>query len=921
MVAILMAPRVVAQQPAFLTNGLVAYYPFNGNANDESENKNHGIAKDILPGSNRFGLQNSSCYFNGETSFVDCGNNKSLNFGKSDFTISAWIRCDGLQGDKYIVSKYNGVSGPSYGVGTHGNNNLYSFIWGNVGLYTELKSQTSIGQDKWHQITFVFNRASKLFTYIDGLVVGDVDISSDKESVIENQVSLLIGSVNGTQFFRGDIDDVRIYNRALTDSEAKALFDYDMASPPTVSTVSIISQPANISTDLAKDVYFSITASNALSFQWFKDAKPLPNATNSTLFLTKARPAMIGDYYAVASDAHSTATSSVVSLTINGVDAGIWKGLVAYYPFNNSLQDESVFGNDAKTITGRETFNSDGDKQFILISPNYSLKIPKSQQIVTKNKFTLQIRFKKVPTTPSTFSLIGVSSIGDINYMIYGLGDSIRPHSNIKYCDVLIKNPKDWCDLVYSCDASDGKLIVYQQGEKIGISSLYDYTGPITGGTVDLFLGKEVRDGGFPPFQGYVDSVRIFNRVLSDSEVKNMHLFDSGINELNLTNNVSIINHPKDILVDIDGGVKFSVTATNALTYQWFKDRIPLLGETNSDLLMDKATPNMVGEYFAIAQSDNSVSTSSVATLNIKGVDYSMWRGLVGWFPFSGDLSNRAYKINSRISVSGDSVEYSQNRFNIPNYALRVLNKTNVNVNQVLMSDIPVNFYKSGTISLWIRRSAPYHIDGGDWAQRWFEIRNTGTSEPIASILSVQNELAWEPYGSNPWARTGIGVVDINKWHHYVVTSSGGLLKYYLDGRSVGEKRYDFDSLDLVTLVFGAYPRYVDQSLRVYDLVYSDAKIWNHVLTDDDVSRAYSLENRLPLPIVFNSPSNQDLVVGQTLTLSGVVIGDDVCFRWQKDGVDLFDGDRVLGAAKQSLLIKNVSLQDSGIYKLVARRC
>jgi len=60
----------MAQTQSFLTNGLVAYYPFNGNANDASGNGNNGVAYNVAYGQNRFGVAGAAAAFNGSSSFV-----------------------------------------------------------------------------------------------------------------------------------------------------------------------------------------------------------------------------------------------------------------------------------------------------------------------------------------------------------------------------------------------------------------------------------------------------------------------------------------------------------------------------------------------------------------------------------------------------------------------------------------------------------------------------------------------------------------------------------------------------------------------------------------------------------------------------------------------------------------------------------
>ena len=92
--AILMAPRVVAQQPAFLTNGLVAYYPFNGNANDESGNGLNGTiynSSNVLDSEGRFGTARSSFRFTDRINVIPptiWGN--GINIANSSHSIAFW---------------------------------------------------------------------------------------------------------------------------------------------------------------------------------------------------------------------------------------------------------------------------------------------------------------------------------------------------------------------------------------------------------------------------------------------------------------------------------------------------------------------------------------------------------------------------------------------------------------------------------------------------------------------------------------------------------------------------------------------------------------------------------------------------------------------------------------------------------------
>jgi len=74
------------------TDSLVAYYPFNGNANDESGNGNNGIVNGATLTADRFGNANSAYSFDGVSNYIEVADNSTLNFGTNDFSISMWLK-------------------------------------------------------------------------------------------------------------------------------------------------------------------------------------------------------------------------------------------------------------------------------------------------------------------------------------------------------------------------------------------------------------------------------------------------------------------------------------------------------------------------------------------------------------------------------------------------------------------------------------------------------------------------------------------------------------------------------------------------------------------------------------------------------------------------------------------------------------
>src|SRR5579863_2770063 len=82
-----LAGQVQAQN--WLTNGLVAYYPFNGNANDASGNGNNGVVYGAVLTQDRFGSSNSSYLFNGTNIYIQVS---KLLPDLTNLTISAWVQ-------------------------------------------------------------------------------------------------------------------------------------------------------------------------------------------------------------------------------------------------------------------------------------------------------------------------------------------------------------------------------------------------------------------------------------------------------------------------------------------------------------------------------------------------------------------------------------------------------------------------------------------------------------------------------------------------------------------------------------------------------------------------------------------------------------------------------------------------------------
>ncbi len=311
----------------FLTNGLVAYYPFNGDANDVSGNGNNGTVVGASLTQDRFGNNNQAFSFNGVNNYISFTGVPTTQ--TDNWSITAWVKPALFsQAEIAVGMGYDdGASGNGYALGINVNK-LYPVFGGiediDAGFIFPATNQ-------WYQITMLRNSGTTSF-YVNGIPTPVVNTDTPY-----TPTAFRIGSDIGYRFFNGAIDDVRIYSRALSSNEIAQLYfsTNDTAAPV------ITEQPTNAIVNAGDNVSFSVTATGmaSLNYQWFKDGTILPNATNATLTFTNVQPPRIGNYSVSVSDIDGSVTSSIVSLSISNVNSALWQNLVAYYPFNGDAHD------------------------------------------------------------------------------------------------------------------------------------------------------------------------------------------------------------------------------------------------------------------------------------------------------------------------------------------------------------------------------------------------------------------------------------------------------------------------------------------------------------------------------------------------------------------------------------------------------
>jgi hypothetical protein len=202
------------------TGDIVAFYPFNGNANDESGFNNHGTVYGAVLVPDRFDIPNSAYQFDGINDYIEVPNSTSLNF-QSSCTINFWMNVDDFfQREAYPLSHGNWENRWKVSIT---NKHIRWTIKTEQGI-KDLDSETELELDSLYNITVLYN-GSDFEIYINGNLDA---LSTFSGSILQTNINFMIAQVlpgNNQYNFKGILDNIRIYNYALSFSEIRNLYD------------------------------------------------------------------------------------------------------------------------------------------------------------------------------------------------------------------------------------------------------------------------------------------------------------------------------------------------------------------------------------------------------------------------------------------------------------------------------------------------------------------------------------------------------------------------------------------------------------------------------------------------------------------------------------------------------------------------
>ncbi|HEX4264253.1 MAG TPA: DUF2341 domain-containing protein [Verrucomicrobiae bacterium] len=245
--------------------------------------------------------------------------------GNAQFSIEAWINDLFLPGNggNCIVALGYGNGGEQFNLDTGGTSGtLRFFVRKADGTTASATSTVAPADSQWHHVVGVCDETGgQVSLYFDGALIGHATIAPGS-GILSSSMPMTIGARESGNFspvnydfqFLGRIDEVAIYNRALSATEIQNHY-FASGISPAITQIS----PQTWATNSTANVTFTVTATGTapLSYQWFDpNNQPLQDQTNAALTLTNLQVSQSGQYTVVVTNPYNTATTNAF-LTVN----------------------------------------------------------------------------------------------------------------------------------------------------------------------------------------------------------------------------------------------------------------------------------------------------------------------------------------------------------------------------------------------------------------------------------------------------------------------------------------------------------------------------------------------------------------------------------------------------------------------------
>lgn len=625
-----------------LNADLVGYWKFDevtGSTALDDAGTNHGS---LVNATYTTGLSGTALHLNGTNSFIRIHlANSKLSLTGTPYTLTWWQKWNGDNSQAYqrIISLDDGLDfSGGYSVWIYRPNAMGTTH--NSGLDQNWIAEVVPAIGKWEHFALVFDGTMRRL-FKNGSLASSVATSGSVKS--DNDDSLLLGAIDTgasvIQHFNGDLDEVRIYNHALTAAEIADLF----------STVQIefALQPASTTASVGSRARFTAIASAdgnlaGINYQWFENGSAVLGATNST-FQTDFRTTPGTFQIQVLASKGASAKLSQLAVLIVEPAA---KSLLAHWDFEEESGDQAFDGarnaigrivNGVRTPGkhGRRALHFDGSSYVIIESPSQALDL-----VNTSYTLAWWQRLDFLPNGQPQRIIAkdeGADYTGGYSVHVWSDNQIQSSHNSgpaQNWSSGFVPGT-NWQHFALTFDGNERRL--YVNGD---LSARTLTTGALrSDGDDPLVIGAISSESGLIQFfRGDLDDIRIYDYALSSEEIK----------AFLPPATILITQQPLDTTIGRNDSAEFSFDAVveggnSPLSFQWREDGVAIPGATNRTYRTGPQSLVLSKTFDVIVTSAGLESIKSVtATLRIVEASTGF---LIGHWPFDELSGNLAHDV------------------------------------------------------------------------------------------------------------------------------------------------------------------------------------------------------------------------------------------------------------------------------------